>query len=134
MYLHSNCLIGGAKAGLVQRILKFEVSKANPNTLSSRIEAYLGTPCTVQPGIQPDITAHYRSTFNATDRFDTYLGHIKFQHHHSSLHQLCFISSIRMALVNTYSTYHTHLAIQQEKGPEGIKPFTRNIAQRLLQE
>lgn len=102
-----------------------------PETVQERLAVLMGDPVQLEGDARPVITAHYRSSFNATDRFDTYLGHIPVQRRVASIDHLSVLSVIRMTLVNAYSIYQTHSIIADIDPSAGIKAFVEEVRKAL---
>ncbi len=103
-----------------------------PESLRAKVEAFLGTPGKCEGDTAPAITQHYRNTFNGTDQFDCYLGHIPYNVRVANIHHLCLISSLRMSLVNAYTLSCTVKGLIVDDKPEGIKAFVKEVEENLL--
>ncbi len=126
--------IGGSKAALIKKITKYEEALHNPESVSDRIKAFLGTTMTGSSDDRPPITAHYKRTFNAVDKFDTFMGHIKYPHKIPNIEVLCLINFVRLGIVNSYTLLQTLQAIKDIDQEQGIKSFTRQLWAMLREE
>jgi len=81
--------------------LKFEKSQRDPATLATKLQQFLRDPASERDATTSAVTDHYRATFNAVDRFDTYMGHIPWELKVDSIDMLAFISAVRLAAVNS---------------------------------
>ncbi len=128
----SNIILDGTKDKLVKRLLKLKKLCENPQSVSGQLEAFLGPPGSSDLGTVPTVTQHYRNTFNGTDRFDTYLGHLPYNARIASINHLSLIGVIRMSLVNAYTLYCTIKRVEVDESPEGIKKFLKKVQKNLL--
>ncbi len=132
MFDLSNIISGGDKEALVRWLRKLKNAQQHPETVTEKLEAFLGTPGQCEAGTVPVITQHYRNTFNATDRFDCYLGHIPYDIRIPSINHLCLISVLRMTLVNAYTLFCTIQQAQVDDKSEGISDFVKVVETNLL--
>ncbi len=100
--------------------------------MRAQLDAFLGMPGTCGADTLPVITQHYRNSFNATDQFDTYLGHIPYDVRVADINHICLISVIRMTLVNAYTIYSTLLHRQDVDNFAGIKSFVKEVEEDLV--
>lgn len=123
----SKDVLGGKKSELIARLKKFKKAELQPETVAERLHVFMGDAKQLQGEDRPVITAHYRSSFNATDRFDTYLGHIPTHRRVNDIHHLILLGVIRMTCVNTYSFEQTLAAVKDIDPVVGIKAFVKRI-------
>jgi len=114
--------------------LRFEKSQRDPTTLTDKLEQFLGEPASESAATNSAVTEHYRATFNAVDRFDTYMGHIPWELKVDSIKMLVFISVVRLAAVNSYTLLRTHLKMNDNDDFEPTKAYMQRLSQCLLEE
>jgi hypothetical protein len=104
----------GNKGVKVLRLAQRELMPENEKDVRAELSMFLQPTATTIGEQRPIINQHYRDTFNLVDKYNRLVSEISYQPRSPSDHMRMFVGVVEIAIVNTWSLYHSWFADQPQ--------------------